>query len=213
LVSLFEVITFFGVSAFFAWLGLLPLLNDLLPPEDDLSLDRARENLIAISDYYLVSFMSFATAIVADYVFHNGIPFFFPYFYHLPILYFVIPVVFAVGIFTLLLPVYYIRSIWKGKRTLAGMNPTVVSGALLTLYFMSIMLFLAWIGYINSTSSFRNIMWAGVGFMSVLGILLPLKYKVRTRFKRGIVQVLALAPVLLILLNWIWDIIRVHLSP
>jgi hypothetical protein len=131
LVTFFDVVTFFGVAAFFAWLGFLPLLNDLLPKRNGETLRKARSNLITLSDYFLLSSFFFAAAVLCDYAFHNGGSLGLGFFFHSFILEIVIIAMTALGAVNLLIPIRYLRMIWKGDNDLASIKLLAVRETLL----------------------------------------------------------------------------------
>jgi hypothetical protein len=157
LVTFFEVITFFGVAAFFAWLEFLTLLNDLaselesrLRQQERVSSPTVRSNLVAISDYFLASFVFYGTAVVADYLYHNAVRFG-PYdiasFYHSIWLMFIVVVSFVAGTIVFLRPIGYIRSILRGDRNLLS-EPFGVLGTLIVSYMIAASLGLDWSLYV-----------------------------------------------------------------
>jgi hypothetical protein len=120
LVAFFEVIGFFGVAAFFAWLAFAPLQSEeLLKGYSGTLRVKARENLYTINDYFLASFVSWSVAAIADYFVHTP---------RLPytqsaLLYMVIGGFSLAGGIMLFVPIWYIRLIVKGARTLGDINP------------------------------------------------------------------------------------------
>lgn len=130
----FEVITFFGVAAFFAWLEFLTLLNDLatqfetsVKTEPNVktstrSIHEKRRHLVGICDFFLVSFLLYAIAAVADYLYHNGlyVGSYLVTLAHNPLLYIILVSTFVAGLITFLIPIGHIRSILRGDRQLWG---------------------------------------------------------------------------------------------
>jgi hypothetical protein len=205
LVTFFEVITFFGVAAFFAWLGFLPLIGDQLAGIGGHDLERARANLVIIGDYFLASFLFCATALIADYLFHNGGTAGFPSLIHSPTLLLIIGVFFVAGIVTLLAPIYYIRSIWKGQRDLVTSHPLEVASTLILCYITAFMLFLSWVNYTNIPLALGGVIWGLTACASVLGTILIAKYiHSQQSLRVAIGFILCSAPLWLLALYSLW---------
>ncbi len=182
LVAFFEVITFFGVAAFFAWLEFLALLNDMVSHVIPSQRKQARQILVGISDFFLMSFVSFATAIIADYLYHNGFyigSYFFGALYHFPLVYFMVVWFFPIGIVAFCIPTLYIRAILRGERALVTPTQNVfrIMGALFN---TALMFFTAWLGYTLIPFLYSNIVWAAAFSSTILGLLLTVK-KMRFR--------------------------------
>jgi lysylphosphatidylglycerol synthetase-like protein (DUF2156 family) len=109
MVDLFDLVSFFGLAAFFAWLGYAPLRTQLLKEVEPEKREKAKENLDTITDYFLIAFLSFSVAAVSDYVYHHR---FFNVATHeqwfLTIC--VIGASFVLGLFNLFVPITYIRA-------------------------------------------------------------------------------------------------------
>ena len=109
MVEFFDLASFFGVAAFFAWLGYAPLRVQLLKEVEVQKREKARENLDKITDYFLVSFLSYSVAAVSDYVYHHRIFIAVAYSQRwAPI--FIIGASFVLGLFTLFVPIVYLRN-------------------------------------------------------------------------------------------------------
>jgi hypothetical protein len=206
LVSFFEVVTFFGVAAFFAWLEFLALLNDFATrlisqpvyQHDWEVQQQLRNNLVQISDYFLVSFLFSATAIVADYFYHYPVQLGSYVFGDLVRSLWVLSIVvisFLAGIITLCVPIGYVRSIVRGDRDLLA-KPLPVSGTLGLCYLIAVMLGLDWLGYTTIQFYYGNIVAVGAGFLTLVGI----KYR-----KSRLGLPLVLAPL------WSWITISAYL--
>jgi hypothetical protein len=127
LVTFIEVISFFGVSSFFAWLAFVALQNEQLEryknaPED---LKKARTRLFTIYDFFLISFTCFVISFVADYLVHMENMAVVIYFdtYHAWQVYGIVGAFFILGLLTLALPISYIRSISSGKSDPVTVDP------------------------------------------------------------------------------------------
>jgi hypothetical protein len=122
LVAFVDLITFFGLASFFAWLAYAPLQRELLKDFEGTDFfDKARKNFYTINDYFLVSFLLYAAAIVVDYLVHTktiaglwGNPV-----YGWSSLYFIIGTCFVAGLLSLAAPMWYMRAVGKGDMDLA----------------------------------------------------------------------------------------------
>lgn len=118
MVTFFDLITFFGVASFFAWLAFAPLQSDQLSKFKGKNRKKAGDNFAAINDYFLVSFLSCALAAICDYLFHNP-----AYVSYRSALYSGIGLSFLAGIAGLLGAILYVRLIVKGEKTWYNVNP------------------------------------------------------------------------------------------
>ena len=141
MVTFLDLITFFGLASFFGWLAYVPLHREML---EGLKLKEEEfntllDNLVAINDYFLVSFLFYSGAIVADYLVHAD---------KLPLvrvnplfgsifLDFTIAGCFFAGLVTLGAAVLYERSVWTGvdltKLALPRFGYTLVVSILVTI--------------------------------------------------------------------------------
>jgi len=118
LVEFFELISFFGAVTFFAWLGYAPLQGQ--QQLDDVK-DRAKAetNLYRITDHFFLSFLFCSIAAVSDYAVH--------YFRLTPdqrvVLLLGVGTAFLFGLFTLFVPMVYIRTVGRGGKDLGDINP------------------------------------------------------------------------------------------
>lgn len=215
MVSFFEVITFFGVAAFFAWLEFVVLLNDLASQFDHtdpaasmrspllLSLARreARRNLVGISDHFLVSFVFFATAVGANYLYHNAVwigPYFFGSLFHSSLLYVIFVTLFPTGIITFCVPIWYIRGILRADRDLVT-KPLNVSGTLGLFYFIAMMVSVDWLGYTSTQFQYGTEVAVIAGVLTIIGV-------VRTLKKQRFGEILILTPL------WLWIFLSLLLN-
>jgi hypothetical protein len=222
LVSFFEVITFFGVAAFFAWLEFLTLLNDLAaqfersefvassPYSAWLRLfnrRQARHNLIGISDFFLVSFLFYATSCVANYFYHNRFyvgNLLVTLFYHNYLVIGAELLFFGAGIVTFAVPIEYVRSILRGDRRLQS-KFTNVSGTLAFCYLTGLVLMLDWFSYFVIKFPYSDYVWFLAGCLTFYGLYRVIKKK---RFS----EIFFFAPILFMLgfvfLEVIWALVR-----
>jgi hypothetical protein len=113
-VVFFDLLSFFGVVAFFAWLGYAPLQAQLLrrksqKQEKEIQDDTAQHTLDMITDYFLVSFLSFSAGALTDYVYHHRVFIALAYDYRFAAM-LVMGASFVLGMFTLLVPMIYLRA-------------------------------------------------------------------------------------------------------
>lgn len=129
MVEFFDLISFFGVAAFFAWLAYVPLqsrvLEDLpasekakITPE---KVEKTKRNFHRITDYFFLSFLSFCVAAVSDYVFHHRFLVSVAY-AHAWVPFFVLGTTSVFGLSTLLVPMIYVRMVGRGGRGLGDID-------------------------------------------------------------------------------------------
>jgi hypothetical protein len=123
-VTVIDLVTFFGVASFFAWLTYGPLQRDLLEEYlgDEDAYSRARRNFYTANDYFLISFLFYSADIIGEYLLQNRQLFVIgtnPLFND-ALLRFSIAILFLGGIITLVAPIWYLRSVQTGYRVLAG---------------------------------------------------------------------------------------------
>lgn len=203
--AFFDVITFIGVAAFFAWLELLPFLHDLIPRYGQSydSFRNAKQNLVTLTDLFLASFLFNLTAVIADYFYHNSIwigRYHLTSVLHAPVLQAIIVGFVIAGLGTLLYPVRPIRSIVTGDRTLEACSLKLfesdITKVLFTGYGLVLMFIVVWIGYIIIQYSNGLIVAVIAEILMVVGTALRWKNK---RFG----TVLTLAPI------WLWVLVFV----
>ena len=113
----FDLISFFGVAAFFAWLGYAPLRAQLLKEVETQKREKAKQNLDKITDYFFVSFLSFSVAAVSVYVDHHRLFIALAYDQRwIPLS--LMGVSSILGLFTLFVPMIYLRA-----KNLGDINP------------------------------------------------------------------------------------------
>lgn len=109
MVEFFDLISFFGVAALFAWLAYAPLRTQRLSEGELKKQGKAKENLDKITDYFLISFLSYSVAAVSDYVYHHRIFIVLAYNQRwVPL--FIIGTSFVLGLFNLFVPIIYLRN-------------------------------------------------------------------------------------------------------
>ncbi|MGB9022875.1 MAG: hypothetical protein WCC94_05495 [Candidatus Bathyarchaeia archaeon] len=117
MVEFFDLISFFGVAAFFAWLGYAPLRAQLLKEVETQKQKQAKQTLDKITDYFFVSFLSFSVAAVSVYVEHHRLFITLAYDQRW-ILLFLMGSSSILGFFTLFVPIVYLRA-----KDLGDINP------------------------------------------------------------------------------------------
>jgi len=115
LVEFFDLISFFAIASLFAWLVYAPLQGQLILNLDATkqNQERARQNLLTITDYFLISFSFYCIAAVADYLANI-----LPTLYRLGFI-IIVGAAFVFGTTTLAVPIMYIRTIGR-RRGKAG---------------------------------------------------------------------------------------------
>jgi hypothetical protein len=123
MVTFFDLVSLFGVAAFFAWLGFAPLQSQMLRSVKPEKKEKARTNLYKIGDYFLVSFIFYSISAVSDYAFH-----------HVSIiptitsdqrfdLLFLVGISFLFGVLMLFVPIAYVRRIGPDGERLGDIDP------------------------------------------------------------------------------------------
>lgn len=184
--------------AFFAWLEFLTLLNDLASHVDSSypvenspfsvydwrqlsSRKEARRNLVRVNDFFLMSFVSFAVSVVAEYLYHNAFyigGYFVGTLYHSFFLYVVFMSLFPTGIVTFCVPIKYIREILRGDRSLVNI-PQNVSSIVGLLFILAFMFIVAWLGYAIYPFQYSYVVWSAAYCLTILGVIRTLKKKTR----------------------------------
>lgn len=179
-----DLITFFGLASFFAWLGYVPLQKDLLDKFTGTDHETARDNFYTINDYFLVSFLFYSAAIVSEYFLHTisiGIdknPL-----YGSSLLVFIIGTCFLGGLVTLAAPIWYIRKIGKGETDLVTVTlhkfdySLLVSGCATLDVVVSVSSFVAFLNpkTYDLTSPLGYFWLACIGF-ALFGVVLTMNY-------------------------------------
>jgi hypothetical protein len=196
LVAFLDVITFFGLASFFAWLTYAPLQRDVLDDfkQDEEHYVKARKNFYRINDHFLISLLFYSAAVISEYVLHGG--FQGNVFYASAPLRFFVGVCFLAGLVTLSLPVWYMRSIGTGHVDLVTIRIHSFSYTLAVLGFASIDLVINSSSFTEIVLSLltRGLFWPPAALSSsmmpvtLFGAWLMLKY-----FKRSIGQVMGVA--------------------
>jgi len=160
------VISFFGVSSFFAWLAFVALQNEQLErykdaPED---LKKARIRLFTIYDFFLISFTCFTISFVADYLVHTENMDAVIYFdtYHAWQVYGIIGAFFVLGLLTFALPISYVRSISNGKSDPVTVNPPDFLPTTVTCFLFAVANLVTALTEYNSILYWNNWFWWGV---------------------------------------------------
>lgn len=193
-----DLITFFGLAAFFAWLAYAPLQRDLLEDfeEKKETYDKARDNFYTINDYFLVSFLFYSTAMIAEYLVHTA---FIPMFGRNPIqdyppLYLVIGISFLGGLVTLAAPMWYMRAVGKGDMNLAtaklpdfGDTLGFSGGATLSIVISA--------ASFVTASMVRRVFWFSMVILALLGVVLAMKYY-HSKIRQTVGGLLILVPMI-----------------
>jgi hypothetical protein len=137
-ITLFDLISVFGLASFFAWLAFAPLQSDQLEKFKGKNRKKAGRNFAAINDYFLVSFLGYALAATCDYLSQiTNVP-------YLGILTAVIYLGIFAGVTGLLWAMMYVRLIVKAEKTWYSVNPPdfietyVLFGATLALVYFAV---------------------------------------------------------------------------
>jgi hypothetical protein len=199
MVTFFDLVTFFGVASFFAWLAYAPLQSDQLDKFKGKNRKRAGDNFAAINDYFLVSFLGFALAATCDYLSQVltdasflGL----------------VSTASSLGIFAgitgLLWAMLYVRMIVKADRTWYSIDPP---GFLFTYLFFGVTVVMVYVAaQFSMTSSFAldKFLWFCEMFVAAWGGWRVIRYHDETDWRvrgkrRGIVGLAALilVPILL----------------
>jgi Kef-type K+ transport system membrane component KefB len=128
----FELISFFGVAAFFAWLGYAPLQGQRILGLKTKKPEEVKKNLYKITDYFFISFLFFSIGLVCEYALH------YPplaVFDETSVLRPAAGTCFLFGLFMLFVPMVYIRTIGRGDKDFGEVNLPPFSFALVVTYF------------------------------------------------------------------------------
>jgi hypothetical protein len=191
-----DLITFFGLAAFFAWLAYAPLQRDLLTDFKGEDLVRAKENFYTINDYFLVSFLFYSAAMVAEYFVHAPFtPIFGPNpIAHDPLLYFMIGVSFLGGLVTLAAPMWYMRAVGKGDMNLATAklpdfgDTLVIAGTATASLVISA-------GAFATTRMALQAFWFFMWPITLLGVVLAMKF-FHSRIRQTVGALLVVIPII-----------------
>lgn len=200
------------MSAFFAWLGFTPLQSEnLLEGLEGGFLRRGRRNLYVVNNYFLVSFVFYASAAIGDYLVNSQTDYWLglvnPY-RHFWLLYIIVGLCFLIGVVTLVAPILYMNPILKGDKTVDSINPAGAGYALGMCASVLINLVIT-LGSIMITSHLVvKVFVAVMGCVSVLSGFMLMKYWASPRWKLRIGDLLVCGPcisfVLLAASNILW---------
>jgi hypothetical protein len=176
-VVFFDLVTFFGVASFFAWLTFAPLQSDQLQTFEE-EWRRARANFSTINDYFLVSFLFYALSAGCDYLYNKA-----GYANYRADLYAGIGFGFFAGITGLLWAMLYVRLIVKGEKDWDNIDPP---GFLYTLFCFGITVVSA---FFEARSTFgfipvENAAWLGAFFLTAWGGWNAIRYHDRKEWKK-----------------------------
>jgi len=195
--SFFELISFFGVAAFFAWLGFTPLQGQQMIDAVTRNRFKAKENLNRINDYFLVSFLFYSIAAVADYVIHFEqvslsvkVP-----------LYLLVGVFFFFGIVLLGAPIWFIRRIGMSPSDyLVDIDPPPLGQTLYSSFLAACSTLAALLGVYTVKNVFLQIELVSFLVLSYLGTMWSMQYWRLKGLREIGLLVLIAAPMLLLLL-------------
>jgi hypothetical protein len=182
LVVFFDLVTFFGLGAFFAWLAFARLYDKELREEFPDAVEKVRRNLYTINDYFLISFMFWATGGILDYLYHLRIigplsgNWWYNPLYNDSFTYLIMGVLFLVGLVTLALPMTYIRAIGKGKNDLSKIDPPDFPHTLGVFICTSFGTFFGVLGMMNYPPLIGRIVYAVATLLTYCGASLALKH-------------------------------------
>ena len=140
MVQFFDLITFFGVASFFAWLAFARLSDGDISRLVWWKQQIGRDNLCIINDYFLVSFVFWCITAVADYAYHcPKLPIANTTILNHNLVLLVLVGIFSLfGLFTIVHPMIYIRQIGKGANDISTIKPAPVADAIATWFLSSI---------------------------------------------------------------------------
>ncbi len=122
---IFDLISLLAIASFFAWLGYAPLQSGRMKKESK----KAKENLLKITDFFMISFLSFTVAGVADYL-RKHPSFVFSNAQILAALPFILEATFVYGLLMLIVPMLSLRRIGRKRKSFkkpvgfADLNPS-----------------------------------------------------------------------------------------
>jgi hypothetical protein len=206
LVTFVDVVTFFGVASLFAWLTYGPLQRDLLEDFGGINIVRAKRNFYTVNDYFLVSFLFYSADIVGEYTLHTSRLYWIGFnpMYQMGFLRLVIMACFFGGLLTLCVPVWYLRSVQKGDRSL---DQDLLPDFAFTLYVSSVTvigLALDFEGFMATYFRWWSpAAWALAEVAEVVGFpLVILAYVYERRRLKFIAALLNLTPIIMYIVVW-----------
>jgi len=129
--------------------------------------DTVRNNFSTLNDHFFVSFVFFSLAAGSDYFFHNPI---LPT-YHNGWLKLLIGGGFFAGIVTLMTPMFCLRSVIRGRKSWANINPPTWGWVILISSITGLLTYLSF--FASSTTSpshgYLALSWVFIGMLTMLG--------------------------------------------
>jgi hypothetical protein len=123
LVEIFNLIEFFGVASLFGWFTFARLTDEEIEKIQGKKKQKvARNNLLAITNYFLISFAFYSVAGITDYLYHHKGQ---PYAALMPemVLFRATLVLFVLGTLVLVIPFAIVSSIPRFGRNLGDIHP------------------------------------------------------------------------------------------
>jgi hypothetical protein len=209
LVAFFDLVTFFGLGAFFAWLAFARLHDKELREEFPDALEKVRRNLYTINDYFLISFMFWATGGILNFLYHTRVigPLSSEYnnpLYTESFTYMIMGVLFLVGLVTFAFPMTYIRAIGKGESDLSKIDPPDFWHTLFVFILAAFGTFWDVLGFIDNPSVFGHTLFVVTTLLTYYGASLALKHWRQNDKIGGLGYFLIFLPFFAVLLSLFW---------
>ena len=167
----FDLVAFFGIAAFFAWLGYAPLQSQRITGIAQEKRENARQNLSKITDYFLVSFLFYSITAMCDYMMHSTV-----FIGQRPYIFLAVGTSFLFGLLTLFVPMIYIRTIGRGGKDWGDINPPSFDHTVAVTFFAAVSIFLCAALFIQSQTNWGKILYASSAVCCCVAAILEMKY-------------------------------------
>lgn len=202
MVEIFDLISLFAFGSFFAWLGYAPLQAQKLKEESDP--EKAKDNLSTITDYFLISFLFFSVAAIADYLFHHPAAVIGQALIQ-PFVSLTAEIAFVYGFLTLIVPMLYLRTIGRTKKGrpeakrkgFADLNPSPFGNTVFATVFGAVNWITWWAQLSYIEPAWVSLRFVISGIISTIGVIRTIR-DWRPAGAKALLNLLALfSPVLL----------------
>jgi hypothetical protein len=185
-VAFFDVLGFFGATSFLAWITFAPLQSDQLEKFTEWSSRKtARDNFAEVNDYFLGSFLGFASAAGCDYIYHY-VQLHQVYKAYATPLFDGIGVGFFTGMAGLLWAILYVRLIIKGEKDWDDLNLPPLSYTVVISAFVVVSAYLEATGLVYSPTFLEGGAWFVSILFTVWAGWQTIRYHDEVKLKRGV---------------------------
>ncbi len=210
LVEIFNLIEFLGVASLFGWFTFARLNYEEMDKIGAKKRETARRNLVAVSNYFLISFLFYSLAGIGDYLYHHGNH---PYaqFFPADVLFRFTLEFFVIGTLVLVAPFVLVGSITRFGRDLGDIHPAPFDYTLSLFMVTAVTSLVAWTTpifvatvmpiWLIETSYFVS------GFIPFVGLYIGLRYFWKDGLKPSMNRKLVLGSLFLLTAAPIWVIV------